>query len=84
VLKRYYNAFISQSSLQSFNNFKISDSKVKVCFILILLNLLVILIIETYKLILKILVKINVLKSEIFLNSKDSVDLIPVKKAITL
>jgi len=84
VLRRYYNAFASRSSLQLLDDFRISDLKVGVLFILILLNLLIILIVETYKPVLKMPVRINILKMEMFFSSKDGVDLIPVRKAITL
>ena len=53
-------------------------------FILILLNLLVILIVETYKPILKILIRINILELEMFLNGDNGVNLIPAKKAVAL
>ena len=84
MLRRYYNAFASRSSLQLLDDFRISDLKVGVLFILILLNLLIILIVETYKPVLKMPVRINILKMEMFFSSKDGVDLIPVRKAITL
>jgi len=76
--------FISRSSSRLFNNFRILDLKVGVLFILILLDLLVILIVETYKPVLKMLIKINILKMEIFLSSEDSVDRMLVRKAVTL
>jgi len=84
VLRRYYNAFVSQSSLRLLNDFKISDLKVGVLFILILLDLLVILIMETYKPVFKMLIRMNILKIKMFFSSKDGVDLMPVRKAVTL
>ena len=81
---RYYSVFVSQSSLWSFNNFKILDLKVWVLFILILLDLLVILIVEIYKPVFKMLIRINVLKPKMFLNSKDNVNLMLVRKAVAL
>jgi len=39
---------------------------------------------ETYKPVFKMLVRINVLKLEMFLNSEDGVNLTLVKKAVTL
>ena len=84
MLRRYYNAFVSQSSLRLLNDFKISDLKVGVLFILILLDLLVILIMETYKPVFKMLIRMNILKIKMFFSSKDGVDLMPVRKAVTL
>ena len=76
--------FISQSSLQLLNNFKILDLKVRVLFILVLLDLLVILIVETYKPVFKILIRMNILKMEMFLSGEDGVNCVPVRKVITL
>jgi len=58
--------------------------RVWVLFILILLNLLVILIVETYKPVFKMLIRINVLELKMFFNSEDSIDLILVRKAVAL
>jgi len=84
VLRRYYNAFVSRFSSQLLNDFGISDSKVGVLFILVLLDLLVILIMETHKPVLEIPVRMNILEMEMFFSGKDGVDLMPVRKAVTL
>jgi len=76
--------FVSRFSLQLLDNFRISDLKVRVLFILILLDLLVILIMETYKPVLKMLVRINIPEMEMFFSGEDSVNLMPVRKAVTL
>jgi len=39
---------------------------------------------ETHKPVLKMPVRMNILKIEIFFSGKDGVDLIPVRKAVTL
>jgi len=84
VLRRHCNAFVSRSSLRLLDNFRILDPKVGVLFILVLLDLLVILIIETYKPVFKMLMRMNILEIEIFLGSKDSVDYMLVRKAVIL
>ena len=84
MLRRHCSAFVSRFSLQLLDNFKILDLKVRVLFILVLLDLLIILIVETYKPVFKMLIRMNILKIEIFLSGKDSVDCVPVKKAVTL
>jgi len=84
VLRRYYSAFVSRSSLRLLDDFRILDSKVGVLFILVLLDLLVILIVETHKPVLEMLIRINILKMEMFFSGEDGVDLILVRKAVTL
>ena len=53
-------------------------------FILVLLDLLVILIVETHKPVLKMPMRINILELEMFLGGDDSVNLMPARKAVTL
>ena len=84
MLRRYYSAFVSRSSLRLLDDFRILDSKVGVLFILVLLDLLVILIVETHKPVLEMLIRINILKMEMFFSGEDGVDLILVRKAVTL
>jgi len=84
VLRRHCSAFVSRSSSRLLDNFGISDPKVGVLFILVLLDLLVILIVETHKPVLEMLIRMNIPEMEMFLGGKDSVDCVPVRKAVTL
>ena len=53
-------------------------------FILVLLDLLVILIVETHKPVLKMPMRINIPESEMFLGGDDGVNLVPARKAVAL
>lgn len=84
MFRRHCSAFISRFSSRLLDNFGILDPKVGVLFILVLLDLLIILIVETHKPVLEMLIRMNILEMEMFLGGEDGVNCMPVRKAVTL